>query len=290
MHRIVRTLRPLRPLPLALLLLGPAEPAPALQGMTSAVPPPVSELPEQLDEVGIDQRLGESLPLDARFRDASGRPVTLGEYFGSRPVLVVPVYFDCPMLCTMVLNGVSMSLRELAFTAGEEYEVVVFSFNPADTPEHARDKKKVTLDRLGQPGAGAGWHFLTGGQEAIRRLTDAMGFRYRYNQETGEFAHTAGIVVATPEGRIARYFFGISYPSRDVRLGMVEAADGTIGSVVDQALLYCFRYDPATGKYSAATLNILRLLGAVTVLVLVVFVLVMLRRERLRNQRSLGTA
>lgn len=273
----------------ALAAVTTAAPAPAQQ-MTSAVPPPVTELPTELDDVGFDQRVGESLPLETSFRDASGQEITLGELFGRRPVVVAPVYFDCPMLCTMVLNGLSSSLRELAFTAGDEYEVVVFSFNPADTPEKAKEKKEVTLDRLGLPEAAPGWHFLTGDEAAIASLTEAMGFRYRYNEATGEFSHTAGIIVATPEGRIARYFFGISYPPRDVRLSMVEAADERIGSVVDQVLLFCFRYDPTTGKYSAATLNILRLLGAVTVIALAVFVIAMLRRERLRNQRTLGTA
>lgn len=257
--------------------------------------PDAESLPEELADVGFDQRLGESLPLDAPFRDENGREVTLGSFFGNRPVLLAPVYYRCPMLCTLVQEGVSAAVRELPFDAGEEYEVVFFSFDPEDTPEAAQAKKRQALSRAGRPGTGEGWHFLTGEADSIRRLTQAIGFRYQRDPETGpgdatQFSHVAGVVVATPGGKIGRYFFGIDYPPRDLRLALVEASDEQVGSLVDQVLLFCFHYDPATGRYSALTLNVVRVAGGLTVAALVFGVTFMLRRERHRPDNSRGTA
>lgn len=274
-----------------LCFIAAALPAGALpQSKPPKIGPDPESLPEELAGVGFDQRLGESLPLDARFRDEDGREVTLGSFFGHRPVLLAPVYYRCPMLCTMVQEGVSAAVRELPFETGEAYEVVFFSFDPEDTPEAARAKKRQALSRAGRPGTAEGWHFLTGEADSIRRLTRAIGFRYERDRETGEFSHVAGVVVATPGGKIGRYFFGIDYPPRDLRLALVEASDEKVGSLVDQVLLFCFRYDPATGRYSALTLNVVRVAGGLTVAVLVFGVTFMLRRERHRPHDSRGTA
>lgn len=261
-------------------VLAAALPAGALpQSVPPKVGPDPESLPRELVGVGFDQRLGEPLPLDARFRDESGREVTLGSFFGRRPVLLAPTYYRCPMLCTLVTEGVAAAARELPFDAGEEYEVVFFSFDPEDTPEAARAKKEVAVARSGRRGTGDGWHFLTGEPDSIRRLTRAIGFRYE-RDESGEFSHVAGVVVATPEGKIARYFFGIDYPPRDLRLALVEASDEKVGSLVDQVLLFCFRYDPATGRYSVLTLNLVRVAGSLTAAALLFGVVFMLRRER----------
>jgi protein SCO1/2 len=244
---------------------------------------PAQQLPADLADVGFDQRLGETLPTDLVFADENGEPVRLGDFLGDKPLVLVPVYFDCPMLCTLTLQGVAGSLRELQFSVGEEFQVVVFSFDPRETPEMARGAKATALARYGRPETADGWHFLTGEPEAIDRLTEAIGFRYAYDERDGEFAHTAGLVVVTPEGKLARYFFGVDYHPRDMRLALVDAADGEIGSVVDEVLLFCFQYDPATGKYSSLSLGIVRLAGGLTVLALVVAVLLFLRWERHRN-------
>lgn len=277
-------------LALAVVALGAAAPPAAALPPT---PPPElgtspQKLPGELSGVGFDQRLGAALPLDARFRDEEGREVTLGTYFGQRPVLLVPAYFTCPMLCTLVIDGVADAVRDLPFAAGQDYEVVVFSFDPADTPAAAKEKKEGAVGRSGRSGVAGGLHFLTGDEADIRRLTAAIGFRYQRAPESGpgksQFAHVAGVVVATPEGKVSRYFLGINYPSRDVRLALVEAADGKTGSLVDQVLLFCFHYDPATGRYSALTMNAVRAAGLVTVAVLALGVTLMLRRERHRSE------
>jgi protein SCO1/2 len=238
------------------------------------------DLPGPLTEVGFDQRPGEQLPLDLTMTDAEGNLVELGSLFGERPVILAPVYYTCPMLCGMVLNGLAMSLKTLSFEPGSDYEVVVFSFDPGDTAEQAAARKANMLARYGREATGEGFHFLTGDQEAIGRLTGAMGFRYAREAESGEFAHTAGLVLATPDGRIARQLFGVEYAPRDMRLALVEASDSKIGGLVDQVLLYCFHYDPVIGRYSAMTMNLVRLGGAVTLAVLAGFVLLMLWRER----------
>jgi protein SCO1/2 len=233
-----------------------------------------------LREIGFDQRLGAALPLDATFRDEAGQAVPLGRYFGSRPVVLSLVYYDCPMLCTLSLNGLVSALDVLPFAPGRDFELVTVSFAPAETPALAAAKKAAYLRRYQRPGAAAGWHFLTGEAEPIRRLTEAVGFRYAWDAETRQYAHAAGVVVATPDGRIARYLYGIEYAPKDLRLAVVESSQGHVGSVVDQALLFCYRYDPVRGRYGATVIGLVRAGGLLTVLGLGSFVLTMLRRER----------
>jgi protein SCO1/2 len=220
------------------------------------------------------------LPLDAVLRDESGRAVRLREYFGARPVVLVLAYYNCPMLCTEVLNGVVSSLRAISFDAGREFDVVVVSFDPRDQPSDAAAKKAAYLGAYKRPGADKGWHFLTGGPGSIDRLTRSVGFRYKFDESLGQFAHAAAIYVVTAEGRLSRYLFGIEYAPRDVRLALVEASRNRIGTPVDQILLYCYHYDPKVGRYGAVVMNIVQLGGAGTVVVLMVFLLLMWRRDR----------
>ncbi len=248
----------------------------------------LNKLPEPLETVGFEQRIGDSLPLDAEFVDANGARVALGDLLGERPAILVPVYYECPMLCGLVLNGLTTTLRVLELDTAEDFELIVFSIDPGETPEIARSRRDTHLARYDRPGAGAGWHFLTGDEASIRRVADAIGFSYTYRPETDEYAHAAGLVVVTPDGRIARYFYGVEYAPRDLRLGLVVAADGQLGGVVDQVLLYCFNYDPSTGKYSAVVMNIVRAGGLATLAVIGLTLLVFWRRERhqLAEQRN----
>jgi len=247
-----------------------------------------NSLPNPLRDVGLDQRLNEQLPLDLTFRDETGKTVQLREYFGEKPVVLALVYYDCPMLCTLVLNGLLRSLRTLSFTVGNEFNVVTVSFNPKDTPTLAAAKKETYLHGYTRPGAEVGWHFLTGEEEAIQRLTRTIGFRYTYDPQSGQYAHASGIMVLTPQGKIARYFYGIEYAPRDLRLGLVEASSNTIGSPVDQVLLFCYHYDPQTGKYGFIIMNALRLAGVATVLSIGTFMVVMFRRDRRQKVTSEG--
>jgi protein SCO1/2 len=241
--------------------------------------------PPALREIGIDQRLGETLPLDAKFKDDTGRDVTLGDYFGEKPVVLVMTYFECPMLCTLVLNGLGKTLKTMSFEPGKEFDVVAVSFDPRDTPETAAKKKAAYVADYGRPATADGWHFLTGEQPAIERVAKAVGFRYRWVPEEKQFAHAAAVMVATADGRLSRYFYGVEYAGRDHRLGLVEAADHKIGSAVDALLLFCYRYDPATGKYGAIALNMVRIGGVATVLAIGAFMTVMFRREALAERR-----
>lgn len=261
---------------------------PAKDATAPAVGAVADTRPPALREVGIDQRLDEQVPLDLAFRDESGAPVTLGQYFGKRPVILTLVYYECPMLCTLVLNGLVRALRVLAFEPGREFELVTVSFNPRDTPELAAAKKATYLREYDRPGAAPAWHFLTGAPEPIERLARAVGFRYTYVPEEKQFAHTAAIMVLTPDGRVARYFFGVEYSPRDLRFGLIDAAQRKIGTAVDHVLLYCYRYDPATGKYGAVAMNIIRAGGVLTLLALVAFFVAMRRRE-IRAGRSSGS-
>jgi len=248
-----------------------------------------SGLPKALTDVGIDQKLNEQLPLDAVFKNENGESVKLGDYFGKKPVLLSLVYYECPMLCNQVLNGMVTNFRVLAFQPGQEFEVVSVSFDSRETPAVAKAKKKTYVDYLAvekREGIAKGWHFLTGDEANIKRLTEAIGFRYRYDSETNQFAHASGVFIATPEGKLARYFYGIEYPPRDVRLGLIEAADNKIGSKVDQLLLYCFHYDPATGKYGAVVMNMVQIGGIVTLLAIGVMFLVMRKRTRARELKE----
>lgn len=246
--------------------------------------------PPILRDVGFDQKLGETVPLDTPLRDETGRNVRLGDYLGRRPVVLSLVYYECPMLCTLALNGLGSALSVLSFDPGKDFEIVTVSFNPKETPELAAAKKKVYLQRYKKQGAPEAWHFLTGDAASIARLTEAVGFRYAWDAETRQFAHPAGVMVLTPQGKIARYLYGVEYAPRDLRLALVEAAAGKIGSPVDQFLLYCYQYDPATGKYSAAILRIVRLAGVLTVLGLAAFLGAMWRRERTSGLRGPGPA
>lgn len=230
--------------------------------------------------IDVEQKLGTTLPMDARFRDELGKEVTLGALIGDRPVVIAPVYYECPMLCSLVLEGFVKALRPLGFTPGKEFDVIVMSFDPGEGPDLALRKKAAYLTLYGKEETAGGWHFLTGNEEEIRRVTDAIGFRYRYDPERDEYAHAASLVLATPEGKLARYFFGVEYSTRDLRLGLVEAAAGKIGSVVDQFLLYCYHYDPSVGRYSAAVLNLVRLGGIATVSAMLVGFMAMRRREK----------
>jgi protein SCO1/2 len=239
-----------------------------------------SAVPAPLREIGFDQNLNEFVPLDTTFRDEAGRTVRLGDYFGRRPVVLVFAYYDCPMLCTLVINGLSSALNVLSLSAGNEFEIVTVSFDPRDTPATATAKKAIYLDRYKRPGAADGWHFLTGDQPSIDRLTKAAGFRYVWDKDTRQFAHPTGVIVLTPDGRLARYLFGIEYGPRDLRFALVEASAGKVGSAVDSLLLYCYHYDPMTGRYGLAIMKAMRLAGAATVLALGSFIVLMVRRER----------
>jgi protein SCO1/2 len=240
--------------------------------------------PPMLRDVAIEQRLGQPLPLDAIFTDELGRPARLGQYFGRRPVILVLAYYNCPMLCTQVFNGLVSSLRVLNFDAGKEFDVVAVSFDPRDRPPDAAAKKKAYLDEYRRPGAALGWHFLTGGAGSIERVTRAAGFHYKYDESTGQFAHSTAIYIATPEGKLSRYFYGIEYAPRDLRLGLVEASNNRIGSAVDQILLYCYHYDPKLARYSAAIMSMVRFGGVAAVLILSTFLTIMWRRD-VRRQR-----
>ena len=239
--------------------------------------------------IGFDQRVGQQVPADLAFRDETGRTVRLGDYFGKRPVVLSLVYYGCPMLCPLTLDGLTRSLKRLSFDAGREFEVVVVSFDPRETPAQALAAKREALKDYGRPETAGGWHFLTGGAEPIRRLTQAVGFRYFYDTRVKQFAHASGIVLLTPQGAASRYLYGIDFPVRNVRLGLVEAADNRIGSAVDQVLLYCFHYDPVQGRYSAATLNIVRLAALLSVAGLGLMIALLLRREH-QGPNPLGTA
>jgi protein SCO1/2 len=253
------------------------------------VPVPAGEKPRDLEEVRIDQRLNQLLPLDAVFRDENGNQVKLEAYFGDKPVVLALVYYSCPMLCNQVLNGMTSSLDVLkAFSIGKEFEVVTVSFDPRETPELAREKKETYLKWYKREGAAEGWHFLTGDQPNIDRLTQAAGFYYKWDERGQQFVHASGIMIATADGKLARYFYGIEYAPKDLRLGLIESSAGKIGSPVDQLLLYCYHYDPASGKYGLMVMNLMMIGGALTVVGMIVMVIVFRRRELLARRSNLG--
>ncbi len=262
--------------------VAPAQPSLSMQD--SNLKP---ALPKALEGVGIDQKLDQPVPLDLVFRDEYGRPVPLSTFFqAKKPVILALVYYRCPMLCTQILNGLESSLKAVSFTPGQDFEVVSVSFDPKDTPEIAASKKQMYLRRYGRPNTANGWHFLTGDQTNIKALTDAVGFHYKYDPKTDQFAHASGIMIMTPEGHLSRYFYGVEYAPRDVRLGLVEASQEKIGSPVDQLLLFCYHYDPATGKYGAISMNIVRFAGGAFVLVCGTFLLIVLRRDFRADKRN----
>ncbi len=238
-----------------------------------------------LSRVGFDQNLDAQLPLDLAFRDESGRPVRLGDYFGAKPVIVTLVYFRCPMLCGEELKGLARSLKPLSMAVGDQFEVVTVSIDPTDTPDLARAKKEKILEYYGRPEAGKGWHFLTGDEPAIAALSKAVGFRFVYNPATDQFVHAAGLAIATPGGRLSRYFYGIDFPPKDLQFGLIESSQGRIGSPIARLLLFCYHYDPTTGKYTLAIVGLLRVVGSATAIGLAAYVVLMIRRER-RSARA----
>jgi protein SCO1 len=250
---------------------------PGSMGFSSGIV--ASNVPPQFKDVTFAQRLGQRLPLDARFTDESGRSVALGEYFGTRPVVVAFVYYQCPMLCTQVMNGISSALKVLPFTAGKEFDIVLISFDPRDTPEAANAKKRAHLDHWAARDTSDGWHFLTGEEAAIRRVTSAAGFTYQWDEQTQQFAHVSGLLVANADGTLSRYFYGVEFSPKDLRLALIDSSNGKVGSVIDELLLYCYQYDPSHGRYGAVFMNMLRLGGVLTVSLIGGFTVLMLWRD-----------
>jgi protein SCO1 len=245
--------------------------------------PAAQALPSILQGVGFEPQLNAQMPLDVAFRDETGRELQLREYFTQKPVLLAFVYYGCPMLCDQLQQGVVGALRMLSFNPGRDYEVVFVSFDPSETPEMATQKKNLAMSHFRREETASGWHFLTGSQESIAAVTKAANFRFTYDTKNHVFAHASGFLLLTPDGRISRYFYGVEFPARDVRLGLVDASAGKIGTPVDHALLFCFRYDPTTGRYSASILKIMRLGALLTILALVCGILIFRRRDAART-------
>ncbi len=264
----------------------------ALPGMAQMVKDagvPAQKLPPNLSSVGIEQKLDAQIPLDATFTNELGQKVKLGDYFNhGRPVVLALVYYECPMLCTEVLNGLSSALRIVKLDMAKDYDVLTVSFDPKDTPELAAAKKHSYLQRYGRSGAQNGWHFLVGDDANIHRLTQAVGFRYQWDPEMQQFAHATGVMVLTPAGRVAQYYYGVEYSPKDLRLGLVEASQNQIGSIVDQVLLYCYHYDPRTGKYGAVISNILKIAGGLTILILGSFLWFLIKHEPRKTRPALS--
>ena len=248
-------------------------------GLRPAAALPSNAVPAVLGKVAFEQRLNQQLPLDLPFRNEAGATVKLGDYFGGKPVVLAFVYYECPMLCTQVLNGLESALRVIHESIGREFDVVTVSFDPRETPVLAAGKKKAYLDRYQRPSAEQGWHFLTGDEASIAALTKAAGFSYVYDEDTKQFAHASGIVVATPAGKLSRYFFGIDYAPRDLKFALIESSSEKIGSLADRLLLYCYHYDPATGNYGFMAMRAVRIGGAVTLVALFGFMFVSIRRD-----------
>lgn len=258
----------------------PGQPAPAQPSYSLQDSNLKPALPSALQGVGIDQKLNAQVPLNLVFKDEAGRPVPLSTFFqGKKPVILALVYYRCPMLCTQILTGLESALKAVSFNPGQDFEVVSVSFDPKDTPEIAAGKKATYVRRYGRPNTANGWHFLTGDEANIKALTDAVGFHYKYDPKTDQFAHASGIMILTPDGRLSRYFYGVEYSPRDLRLGLVEGSQDKIGSPVDALLLFCYHYDPQTGKYGAVAINSLRAAGAGFVLICGAFLVVALRRD-----------
>jgi protein SCO1/2 len=246
-------------------------------------PPRPTTLPPALRNVGIDQKLDQSINLDLTFRDESGRTVALREYFGKKPVILAPVYFQCPMLCTQILSGLVSSLKPLDLAPGNEFDVIAFSFAPDETAQLAGAKKALYVKRYGRPESEPGWHFLTGDEPAIRALMDQVGFRYQWDEKSQQWAHASTLVLLTPEGKISRYYYGVDYSARDLKFGLIEASRFKIGNPVEQVLLFCYHYDPTTGKYTPLALFSLRTLAGAMVLGLGTFLIVMFRKDARRS-------
>lgn len=250
---------------LGVLLLAGSASAQMNNGVMS---PPANTRPPRLENVGIEQHLDAQIPPNLIFRDEAGKTVKLGDYFGHKPLILNLVYYNCTMLCGEALAGLSSAMRLIKFDVGNEFDVITVSFDPRETPEMAATKKADYVKRYGRANAAAGWHFLTGQPESINALTKSVGFQYQYDSKSNQYAHATAIMVLTPQGRISRYFYGVDFPPKDLRMGLVEASQGKIGNAVDAVLLYCYHYNPETGKYGAMVANILRLAGAATILLL----------------------
>ena len=245
------------------------------------------QVPEVLEEVGVTEHLNAKLPLDLEFRDEDGNWVELGSFFdGERPIILTLNYYRCPMLCGLMLNGVVDGLEAMSWTPGAEFEIVTISINPLETPELARAKKQNYLKRLERPAAAKGWHFMTGRELEIKRLAETVGFSYTYDPVSQEYAHAAVIFVCTPDGRVARYLYGIEYPAKRLKLALLEAAEGTIGSTLDQLILYCYHYDPTNRRYTPVAMNIMRLGGGATALILGISLGAFWIRERRRKKKK----
>jgi len=248
-------------------------------------------VPRALRDVGIDQRLNEQVPLDVSFKDEYGNTVQFGQYFRERPVILALVYYDCPMLCHQVLNGLEGSLQTLNFNAGKDFDVIALSFDSRETPALAEKTRTKYLTLYNRPGTESGWHFLTGDDASIRRVADAVGFKYAWDEETQQFAHAGGVMLLTPGGKVSRYFYGIEYPPKDMRLGLVEASENRIGSAVDAILLYCYHYNPMTGKYGVVVMNVMKLAGVVTIIGVAALLFILRRRDAARSRLKVeGTA
>jgi protein SCO1 len=262
-----------------LLLLGAGQTLRA-QTIPDSVGQSAANLPPALRNIGFEPVLNAPMPLGVPFVDETGKSVKLGEYFGhGRPVVLALVYYGCPMLCNQVEQGVVGALRMLSFTPGREYEVVFVSFDQRETPDMAAEKKKSVLGHFNRPATAGGWHFLTGQEDSIEAVAKAANFRYSFNAKTNLFVHASGILILTPDGRISRYFYGIEYPGRDMRLGLVDASAGKIGSPIDHVLLFCYQYDPSSATYSASILKMVRIAGIFTVFSIVMGILVFRRRD-----------
>lgn len=244
---------------------------------------PNDDLPHALEDVGIDPAPGARVPLDVKLRDHEGRDVTLATYLdGSKPTVLVLAYYSCPMLCTLVLNGLNTGLKDVAWTAGNQYRVVTVSIDPRDTPDVAKGKRDSYITEYGRQVEGRGWDFLVGDEDQVRRLADAIGFRYRWDEPTQQYAHAAGAYVLTPDGRVSRQFFGLLFPAKDLRLALIEASDGIVGSAVDRLLLFCFHYSPNQGGYVLAATRLMMAGGALTLLLMGLWLRRLWRHDRLR--------
>ena len=248
---------------------------------------PAAERPNVIKDIDIEQKLDSQVPLDLAFKDETGRDIKLHEYFHQgRPIILVLAYYECPMLCTQVLNGLVTTLRPLKFNVGQEFDVLVVSIDPKETPGLARDKKAAYVDDYKRPGTERGWHFLTGSQASIEAITNAVGFKYKYDESIDQYAHAAGITVLTPEGKVSRYFYGIEYSTRDLRMGLVDASANKIGTLADRVMYLCYHYDPSTGQYGLLTMRLLKAGGLLTMATLGTFWAVMIRRERRKAYAS----
>ncbi|MEM1024251.1 MAG: SCO family protein [Myxococcota bacterium] len=245
---------------------------------------------ELLDQIDLEQKLEAQLPLDLAFKDETGADVSLGDYFdGERPAVLALVYYECPMLCTMILNGTLRALNVIdELDVGRDFDVIAVSIDHRETPALAEEKKQLYLEKYRREGAAGGWHFLTGSEESIAKLAHTVGFAFEYDEETNQFAHGSAITVITPDGKISKYFYGIDYDPRALRLALVEASSGSIGSLVDKVILYCFRYNPLEGKYSLAIMNVLRALAVLTAGGMGLFMLISWLRDRRRRSGGLS--